>query len=131
MELISLIEKAINERGTAAIMKERLVLIKEQAEVVDKQLVDTQKENATLKAKVTEIEGQIAYWTKRNEFVEGRGTLFKRKSEGDYHKCVYCPKCFGPMTSLLDKTPFRCGICKTGVSFTGHDLTIVMGELPK
>ena len=131
MGLLNLIEKAINEHGSAAIMRGRLGLIKKQAEAVEKQLVDSQKENATLKVKTTELESQIAYWTKKDEFVEGRGALFKRKPEGGYYVCVYCPKCFGPMSSLANEIPFNCGVCHTKVGFTGKELSKVMGELPK
>lgn len=131
MGLISAIEKLINEHGSAAIMKDRLVLIKEQAEVIEKQLIDTQKENATLKTKITDLETKLAYWTKRDEFVEGRGALFKRKPEGNYHVCVYCPKCFGPMSSLANEIPFNCGVCHSKVGFTGKELKQVLSELPK
>ncbi len=129
MKLIGLIEKLINEHGTAAVMGERLILIKEQAEAVENQFVHSQKENAALKTKITELESQVAYWTKKNEYVECQGALFKRKPEGGYDVCVYCPGCFGPMTSLMELTPFRCARCKISVNFTAHDLSKVMEGL--
>jgi hypothetical protein len=49
MGLLDLIEKAINEHGSATIMKERLELIREQAQAREKQLAALQEENTALR----------------------------------------------------------------------------------
>src|SRR5262245_7505836 len=130
MGLLDLIERAITERGSAAIMRERLDLIRDQAQALDNKVATLEQENTALKKGVGELEGQLAAKTAREEFVECRGALFKRKPMGGYHLAVYCPQCRGPMMSLIDRTPFTCGPCKVSVSFTGHQLRAVMGELP-
>ena len=129
--ILSELEKLIVERGSAVVQTKHIALLKEQIQAVEKQLVDCQKENATLKSKLTEFENQIAYWTKKEGFIQHYGALFKRKSHGSYDICVYCPKCFGPMSSLANEVYFRCTVCKTSVNFTGHELNKVMSELPK
>ena len=130
MGLLDLIERAINERGSAAIMRDRLDLIREQAQALEKKVAAFEQENTALRKRVAELEGQLAAKTAREEFVECRGALFKRKVAGGYHLAVYCPRCRGPMMSLVDETPFHCGPCKVSVSFTGHQLREVMKDLP-
>ena len=130
MGLLDAIDKLITERGSAAIMRERLDLVREQAQALEKRLAEFQTENTALKKRVAELEAQVAAKTARDEFVECRGALFKRKPTGGYHNAVFCPDCRGPMMSLMDELPFNCHKCKRSVSFTGHDLQAVMKELP-
>jgi hypothetical protein len=130
MGLLDLIERAINEHGSAAIMRERLDLIRDQAQALEKKMADLQDENTRLKKRIAELEADLAAKTKRNEFVEHRGALFKRKPTGAYHNAVFCPDCEGPMMSLEGELPFHCGPCKRSVSFSGRELPEIMGELP-
>lgn len=130
MGLLDLIEKAINEHGSAAIMKERLELIREQVQAREKQIANLEDENTALRRRVAQLEGQLVAKTALEEFVECRGALFKRKAGGGFHQAVFCPRCRGPMMSLMDETPFHCGPCKVSVSFAGHQLREVMRELP-
>lgn len=130
MGLLDLIERAINERGSAAIMRERLELIREQAQSLEKKVAEFAQENTSLRQQVAELEDQLATKAEGEDFVECRGALFKRKPSGGYHLAVYCPRCRGPMMSLMDQTPFHCGPCKVSVSFTGCQLSSVMRDLP-
>ena len=128
MLLVDLIDRAINERGSAAILRERLVFIQEQAQALEKKVVELEKENADLKKRERELEQQLATKTARDDFVECRGALFKRKPAGGYHRAVYCPRCQGPMMSLLNM-PYHCNACHVSVDFTGCQLETVMREL--
>lgn len=130
MGLLDLIERAINEHGSAAIMRERLELIREQGQALEKKLAVSEEENTALRRRVAELEGQLAAKTEREDFVECRGALFKRRSDGGYHLAVYCPRCHGPMSSLMDETPFYCGSCRVSVNFIGSQLRSVMADLP-
>lgn len=130
MGLLDAIDKLITERGSAAVMRERADFIREQAQALEKKMTELQAENATLKKRVAELEAQVAAQTARDEFVECRGALFKRKPTGGYHNAVFCPDCHGPMMSLMDQVPFHCSRCRRSVGFTGHDLRQVLMELP-
>lgn len=79
MGLLDAIEKLINERGSATIMRERLELIREQAAALEKQVALLKQENASLQRHVAELEHQVMTKAAADEFVEGRGALFKRK----------------------------------------------------
>lgn len=130
MGLIDLIEKTINEHGSAAIKEERLKLVREEAQALEKRVAALEKENGALRRRIAQLEAQVAAQTVREEFVECQGALFKRKPGGGYHLAVYCPRCKGPMVSLMDDAPFCCGPCQLAVNFTGRHLRHVMGELP-
>ena len=130
MGLLDAIDKLIKERGSAAIMQERLNLLRDQAQALEKKLAEFQTENDALKKRVGELEAQIAVKTARDEFVECRGALFKKKATSGYHEAVYCPDCRSPMMSLDKELPFHCSPCKRSIGFTGYDLPEVMGELP-
>jgi uncharacterized protein YlxW (UPF0749 family) len=82
MGLLDLIQKAITEHGSADIMRERLLLIREQADALQKKVADLDQENANLKKAVACLERDIASKTASEEFVEHRGALFKRKPSG-------------------------------------------------
>lgn len=80
---------------TNAVLRERLTLIREQAEIQEKQLAEARAENAKLKDKTAALEKQVNA-KPGDEFVEHRGGFFKRKPEGGYHTAVYCARCKGP-----------------------------------
>lgn len=126
---MSTILELLADIPTNAVLRERITLIREQAQALEKQVAQLQHENATLKMRVSDLESQASSTAAAGEFVECRGALFKRKPAGGYHLAVYCPRCRGPMMSLEDELPFHCGPCRVSVSFTGRDLSSVMAEL--
>jgi regulator of replication initiation timing len=130
MILLDAINKIITEHGSADVLDKHLAFVRDQAIALDKQVSQLQLENATLKQRVAHIEHEASSRAAEQEFVECRGALFKRKPGGGYHMAVYCPRCHMPMVSLMDHTPFNCGACRVGVSFTGLQLRAVMRELP-
>ena len=129
MSLFSAINDLITEHGSAAIMRERLALIREQAQALEKQVAELQGENTNLKRRVAELNAQVLTKTELDEFVECRGALFKRKPGGGYHNAVFCPDCQKPMSSLMGDLPYNCHKCHRSVDFTGNDLPNVMREL--
>src|SRR6266567_2170886 len=98
MGLATMIEKLINEHGSANIMKERLVLVKEQAEALDRKNQELtganqelMRENAELKKENANLKAKVASATKAEEFVEFEGAAFKRKADGNFDHAIYCP----------------------------------------
>lgn len=116
---------------TNAVLRERIVFIREQAEALEKQIAQCEQENTGLKKRVAQLENALAAVAKADEFVECRGALFKRKPTGGYDLAVYCPSCRGPMISIRGITPFVCTKDSTSVNFTGNSLSAVMRELPE
>lgn len=129
MGLMDMIERAINEHGSAAILRERILLIREQAQLTEAENVRLREENQCLQRRVLELEAQVNARRQQDEYVECRGALFKRKPTGGFHEAVYCPQCRLPMSSLQDVIPFRCGNCKVSMNFTGRELQAVLQEL--
>jgi primosomal protein N' len=130
MGLLDAIDKLITERGSAAVMDKHLAFVREQASSLEKQVAALQNENRTLKETVAKLQRELSSKMAAEEFVEHRGALFKPKVGGGYHQAVYCPRCRGPMSSLLGEIPYRCQPCKVSVDFTGKELTKVMSDLP-
>jgi hypothetical protein len=108
MGLATMIEKLINERGSAAIMEKRLVLIKEQAEVVDRKNQELTRENAELKKENADLKVKLAAAIKAEEFVEEFGAAFKRKPDGSFHNAIYCPIHLTPAGSPDGGFPYSC-----------------------
>jgi hypothetical protein len=127
---MSRILELLSDIPTNAVLRERLALIREQAEIQERKLGEARNENAKLKERVATLEKTLSAQTAREEFVEHRGALFKRKAEGGYHRAVFCPKCHGPMASPMRSAPYFCQ-CGTFVDFTGRQLESVMRELPQ
>jgi len=59
MSLIDVIEKLINEHGSATILKERLELLKDQISILEKENAALKSENAVLKQKQNENESRF------------------------------------------------------------------------
>lgn len=60
MNIFAEIEKLINEHGSATILKERILLLKDQHAVLIDKNVSHEKEIANLRSKICELENQIA-----------------------------------------------------------------------
>lgn len=129
MGLLDLIEKAINERGTAVIMRERLDLIREQVQSLENKIATLQQENTALKQRVAELQRDAASHSAGEDFIKHRGAFFKRKPGGGYDSSVFCRSCHEPMFSLEGEAPFHCASCNVMVDFTRRDLPSVMREL--
>jgi len=95
MGLVDLAEKLINERGSAAVMEKRLMLIKEEAAVLE-------RKNGEMACEVERLSKENA------EFVEEFGAAFKRKPDGTFHEAVYCPIHHTPASSMEGGVPYFC-----------------------
>jgi hypothetical protein len=91
-------------------------------------VADLEAENVVLKKRVGQLEGELSAKTTREEFVEHRGALFKRKAGGGYHMAVYCPRC-KQSASSLHTLPYDCP-CGWSADFNKFDLAAIMKDLP-
>src|SRR5687767_554652 len=106
MALTDAIERLITEHGSAAILRERLLFLGEQAKTLEKENVDLKKRVTELEKLTGSLASQLQSKTKEAEFIEHRGAYFKRKPDGSYHRAVYCPICRNPTGSLMDQLPY-------------------------
>lgn len=128
MELnpLTLLEKAINEHGSSAILKERIELVKDLLAKVEREKLELEQELVKTRQELSELkkrqpgDGYVAY----------RGAKFKRKPSGGYEASVYCPSCeIGMATITSANMPFTCGKCHALSGFTSRDLQTVLSEL--
>ena len=132
MGLFSDIQTLITEHGSAAILRERIALLADQAKALEKQVEDLKAENAELKQRNSELHRKLTAKTLADEFVEHRGALFKRKPDGSYHLAVYCPHCRKPTGAMVDEFPYACTEkCGWVGSFAPYELNSILKELPK
>ena len=134
MGLIEMIDKLIVEHGSAAVMKEKLSLYKDQLVVI--------------REKVVELEGKLATEVKENselrkrfpqspipseQYVEDSGALFKRTPSGGYNDCPMCPACHSSMSSIGGPLPFTCGnpSCRREAGFGKNKLREILARLPR
>lgn len=113
------------------ILRERLLLVKEQAEILIEKIKELEEETARLRKENAEIKAKLEANACAEEFMEHRGALFKRKREGGYHLAVYCPVCRMPAGSLHDQVPYSCEkpSCLWVSSFNPSQLDKIIKEL--
>ena len=123
-----LLEKAINEHGSATILRQRLELVKEMLAKVEKEKADCVKKLSDAHKEIEELTRKLP----SPNFVEYRGSKFKRKPSGGYEHTVYCPSCNIAMTDAFEgKLPFACPQCPCRTPYNAHDLDSVLAELLK
>src|SRR2546430_1402537 len=108
MKLFAEIERLITEHGSAAILRERLALLADQAKAQEKELAATQERVTELERENARMKAQLAASAHSAQFVEHRGALFKRKQDGTFHLAVYCPICRKPTGSPHPEIPYSC-----------------------
>lgn len=130
MGIFADIERLITEHGSAAILRERLALIADQAKAQEKQFAELQRRAAELERENMQLKRQLAASSHAAEFVEHRGALFKRKPDGTFHLAVYCPICQKPTGSPHPQIPYSCTeACGWVGSFTSRHLEHYIKEL--
>ncbi|MEM6884046.1 MAG: hypothetical protein AAF571_03375 [Verrucomicrobiota bacterium] len=125
---MKLLNDIITEHGSAAILKERLLLLKDQIEALEQKVVDLQTENTELKGKVYDLTKKLEEAAPPDEYFKHKGILLRKGEDGKTEDTVYCPKCQSPMYSLMDATPFKCS-CGFIAGFTGKEFRKILREL--
>lgn len=132
MGIISDIREALKEIPLSDILRERLTSAERTIEQLEKENVNLKQENARLKEQNNKFVEQLAQFRiSRDEFVEARGALFKRKIGGGYHETVYCPGCKMPLSSFGGDFPYSCDRCKIYLDFFLNDVPNILKGLPQ
>lgn len=129
MSLLENIQTLINEHGSSAVLRERLLLLREQIEKLTNEITDLNKKLSDSQAEIVKLQKQLSEKTASEEYIEHRGALFKRKPSSGYDNTVYCPLCRVPLASFGNVLPFHCSRCSIQLNFTGEDLPSVLKEL--
>ena len=117
-----LLEKAINEHGSATILKERLALAADQFQKLENENRELKKSNKSLHEKVDELTRQLEAKTVPEEYIKKRGVLFLRNPDGSIDPDAYCPTCKSSMFSLMGATPLKCKKCGEVAGITGNEI---------
>ncbi len=128
-ELFTGLEKLITEHGSATILKERIVQLREEFDRLKDKHDSLERDNERLKAEVERLGKALEKEAIPNEYIEHRGVLFRRLPNGNIQDEVYCPSCKCTMGSLEGELPYRCSKCRFAASFTGHDLKRIVAEV--
>lgn len=129
MNPIDLLNKLITEHGSAIILKERLVQLREEFESLQKKYDGLEAEHQKVLEENEHLRRQLEQKTIPDEYTEHRGVLFRRLPNGKIQDEAYCTKCKIPMTSFGNMLPFTCSECNRSASFTGKDIHEVISEL--
>lgn len=130
MGLLSDIQFLITEHGSSSILRERLLLINEKAQILENQVADSKARIANLEQEKAELTRQVTALTRLDQFEEHRGAFFKRKSKGGYHDAAYCPVCHIPLSGLDPGYPLTCNRCQwIWEAFSSRDLPRILLEL--
>ena len=129
MGLVDLIDKLINERGSAAIMEKRFAFFREQAVIVENKVGQLEQEKSNLQARLAELDAELKTYRAAEQFVEYRGALFQRKPEGGYSPTPHCIVCHKSMSSAFDEIPYTCR-CGGKTPLTPDDIAYALTQLP-
>ena len=116
---------------SSLVLKERVVHLNDRLGMLQKRVTELEQENARMKQEHHKMAAEIEKFSVKEEFVEHRGALFKRKPGGGYRLNVYCPSCHRPTASLHNLAAFSCSKCYWHATFTGKQLESIMAELPE
>jgi len=108
MGLLTDIGTLISECGSNAVLRERLLLLRDQLENVNKKIIRLEEENANLVKENGRLTGDLKKATAPKDFIEHRGVFFRRLPSGNLEEGIYCPGCKIPMVSFQGMFPFTC-----------------------
>ncbi|MEO7932828.1 MAG: hypothetical protein ABIT76_06695 [Chthoniobacterales bacterium] len=113
MEPFDSIEKLINEHGSAAILRERIELAKEQHIALANRVTELTKELETVKGHNELLRQKLLKVSVPDEFFRQNGLLWRRSDSG-FESAPYCPKC---KIVMFDFPPRRrmfwnCSVCE-------------------
>lgn len=129
MGLMSLFNDLINEHGSATILKERLLLLRDQLAKIEAENERLTEENRQIKSDLQRLQKELEKHSSSEDFVKYRGVLFLRLPNGEIQDEAYCPLCRGPMFSLEGFMPFCCTRCNVTANFSGRDVKRIVAEI--
>ena len=119
MGLIESIGTLITEHGSSAVLKERLELIRDQLQQLQSENTGLKKSITELKAENFDLSKKLKSLTVSTEFVEYRGTLWKRESPDTVEPYPYCRKCKSVMHDFAH-VQWVCGGCNSSTPLVNH-----------
>lgn len=112
------------------VLRERIVFIGEQIDVLQKAHAATVEELAQAKAKCVELTNEIEAYRAKEQFVLHRTAAFRKDASGGYARAVYCPNCLKAVGADFSDSTFHCATCGWCSEFEKRDLDSVMKSLP-
>lgn len=116
--LTQLLEKFVNERGSAAVMKEWKELITAEVEKVRAENEDLAAKNRQLEQCVSILESENRQLreqaAKKDEFIDFEGAAFKRTDDGKLQSGIYCPIHHVHAVSIDSAAPYLCPVKDCG-----------------
>jgi hypothetical protein len=109
-----------------------LAVARERIELAEAKQKSLEEENERLKNEVSELQSRVAMLQSKipdTRFVEFRGVLFKRQSDGRIEEAAYCPDCKRVMSSLENMLPFCCSKCDFVAPFKGTELKSILAQV--
>lgn len=113
------------------VLRERIIFIGEQIDILQKAHTATEKKLAEAEAKNVELTKQIEAYRAKEQFVFHEGAAFRKEASGGYTRAVYCPNCLKAVGSSFDDFPFHCASCGWQSLFERRDLSKVMETIPE
>ena len=129
MGLLREIQNLLNEYGSSSVLRDRLLLIKEQTDQLADECRDLKMKLTQFEEENVKLKEQLKAQTITQEFVEYRGAFFKRGLSGAYDPTVYCPSCHAPLGSMEGFFPYACDKCEIELDFNGKDLPQILKTL--
>ena len=123
MSIFSAIDELITEHGSAKILRERLLQIREEGELLLKENVNLKQELSSAKAEIAELIAKVKAYATAEEFVPYGMALFKRKGKGTYADSVFCPRCSHILSTSTMTRCYKCIPCN-------HTSEIEQGKIP-
>ncbi len=113
MNIFSEIDRLITEHASAAVLRERVALVKEQNDSLQKKVAELEMEVTALKIKNTELEDKLT--SGQESYKMKWGCLI---FEGDEN--LYCPGCYLDRGKKIPTSRFNihkrfCSACKTRI----------------
>lgn len=96
---LKLLEDLINEHGSSSILRERLLLVKDELGKVEKERADLQRQLAEAMEKLRYLREEVKKKSVPENFTEYRGALFKRDVSGRHAPLAHCPECKRPLVN--------------------------------
>ncbi|MDI6808280.1 MAG: hypothetical protein QME66_04765 [Candidatus Eisenbacteria bacterium] len=132
MSILSDIRAILKEIPLSDILREKLTITERSITQLEKENIDLKNKNAEMSKEVGKLQEELATLrATKDNFVEERGALFKRKPSGGYHEAVFCPGCRSPLSSLGGDFPYICHKCSIQLDFSLKDLPAILKSLPQ
>jgi len=130
MNPVTLIENLINEHGSSSILRERLLLLKEELAKVEKNCANLITKVAELEEDLRNCREQLNKTTVPKDFTEYMGALYKRDMHNMYMPMAFCPECKRPLVGGPDPKffPYTCSGCGYEVMIQ-EKLTSIVNKL--